>query len=826
MADLDLIAPLCAITLPQFDLSQCDSAAADAANGARLISVARKPLCAQSFLRPLESVSQPSHIPAGVLLAALSTRDLRLETPSPVGFDFHWIRELAAGVLRGASGLRLQASGDATLRAAFSGDFVATVTRDDVAGEPWLRLLLSTSNQQSLSAQARARISAQTQLSAPDSPDELLCALLNLHPLQWFRDTLGDIGSLRLKRLAKDLGVAVHEVEVLLDSWRTQGARAESTLWRAAMSQPQLQQLLDWSDWLTRNGNSVEAIQDHIQHALNADSTFVTSPAGQWLEAVTGVALSAPLPASSLENLRAGASLLRALQSKPFILRLLNQLCSRTPRMPDLQSLLPWAERRLRALLGETPSPADLPKHVAAWTALRDRVYNAAREALDQKLPLELSVLLERSSGGSALADVSFRFDPSGLALFQRVLQGDLTPLFSEHSYASCLRLRNGLLTHHIRRARQVEIHLPFLGRKQLQRSLEAMARAEVSHDGSGRVLVYGVEATDQSSRNNERQTTLMFSAALTVSGGEPRNDNCRFAFTDIRNSGPGQHQESWLRMLEAYGLPAPALPAAPWRATLNITLPGELAEVWANAPHSKDVSFMPVMCRVSRIIQASMRRWLPTIYLSDLDRFRSPTVVHPLLAYQCSAPYTGAKKGEFAYDFMDDASRLKALNSSAVRLPAALAAIQQTLRQAGKPRWADFYDPRDVRALLESVNRKQINFMSLLAADAFFIEELVGLTDCGRKLRAAAQHSPKDTVKLLTKSSADLVATFQRRLRRLYGGDDFVALGSLFLVEATAALSGDSGPKAPIAATLTIESAEGRQLYLNDEAKLHAGAI
>ena len=123
-------------------------------------------------------------------------------------------------------------------------------------------------------------------------------------------------------------------------------------------------------------------------------------------------------------------------------------------------------------------------------------------------------------------------------------------------------------------------------------------------------------------------------------------------------------------------------------------------------------------------------------------------------------------------------------------------------------------------------MNRKQINFMSLLAADAFFIEELVGLTDCGRKLRAAAQHSPKDTVKLLTKSSADLVATFQRRLRRLYGGDDFVALGSLFLVEATAALSGDSGPKAPIAATLTIESAEGRQLYLNDEAKLHAGAI
>jgi hypothetical protein len=825
MGDLDLLAPLCAITLPQFDLSQCDSAAADASAGARLLSVARKPLCAQAFLRPLESVTQPDHLPAGVLLASLSTRVLRLETPSPLGFDFHWIRELSAGILRGAAGLRLQAAGDATLRASFSGDFLATITRDDIDGEPWIRLLLSSSTQQSLSAQAQAKVSAQADLPLPGSPDELLCALLNLHPLQWFRDTLGDIGSLRLKRLAKDLAVDANEVEVLLDAWRSQGARAESSLWRAAMSQPQLQQLFDWSNWLATHGDSVEAVQEHVQQALAADSNFVASPAGQWLEAVAGVALSAPLPQSALGSLRAGASLLRSLQSKPFILRLLTQLCSRTPLMPDLRSLLPWAERRIQALLGQTPTSGELPNFVAAWTSLRDRAYNAAREALEHKLPLELNVLLERSSGGSALADVSFRFNTAGLGLFQQVLQGDLTPLFAELSHAGSLRLRHGLLTHHIRRNRQVEIHLPFLGRKQLQRSLEAIARAEVTHDGSGRVLVYGVEATDKSTRNNERQSTLLFSAALTVSGGEPRNDNCRFAFTDIKTSGPGQHHESWLRMLEAYGLPTPALPDAPWRATLNLTLPGELAEVWTNAPHSKDPSFMPTMCRVSRVIQAAMRRWLPAVYLSDLERFRAPSVVQPLLAYQCSAPYTGIKKGDFSYDFMDDNSRLKALNSAALRLPAALASIQQTLRAAGKSRWVGLYDPRDVRSLLEYVNRQQISFMSLLAADAFFVEELVRLTDCGRKLRTLSQHSPKETVKLLTKSSADLVTTFQRRLRRLYGGDDFVALGSLFLVEATAALSG-SDPKAAIAASLTIESGGARQLYINEAAKLHTGAI
>ncbi len=241
MGDLDLLAPLCAITLPQFDLSQCDSAAAPAAGGARLISVARKPLCAQAFLRPLESISDPSHLPTGILLASTRTRDLSLETPSPFGFDFHWIRELAAGVLRGATGLRLSASGEANLRATLSGQFLATASRESIDGEPWLRLLLSNAEEQSVSAGLKTRVSAQAELALPDSPEELLCALLNLHPLQWFRDTLGDIGALRLKRLAKDLNVAVSEVEVLLDAWRTQGARAESSLWRAAASEPSSQ---------------------------------------------------------------------------------------------------------------------------------------------------------------------------------------------------------------------------------------------------------------------------------------------------------------------------------------------------------------------------------------------------------------------------------------------------------------------------------------------------------------------------------------------------------------------------------------------------------
>jgi hypothetical protein len=49
-------------------------------------------------------------------------------------------------------------------------------------------------------------------------------------------------------------------------------------------------------------------------------------------------------------------------------------------------------------------------------------------------------------------------------------------------------------------------------------------------------------------------------------------------------------------------------------------------------------------------------------------------------------------------------------------------------------------------------------------------------------------------------------------KLRRLYGGQEFLALGSLLLVEATNALSGDETRPSAIQAALRISAKENSQ--------------
>jgi hypothetical protein len=52
--------------------------------------------------------------------------------------------------------------------------------------------------------------------------------------------------------------------------------------------------------------------------------------------------------------------------------------------------------------------------------------------------------------------------------------------------------------------------------------------------------------------------------------------------------------------------------------------------------------------------------------------------------------------------------------------------------------------------------------------------------------------------------------------LRRLYGGQDFVAFGSLLLVEATRALGAALDGGAAISATLRLASGDREQTFVN----------
>ncbi|MBI4889251.1 MAG: hypothetical protein HY821_01420 [Acidobacteria bacterium] len=768
-------------------------------------------------LRP-EDITDPSQLPAGVTVTADSSRTLSFTSPTPFGFDFRWLREAACSVLRGTTGIRIDSEAQANVSASLSTRYSATVTRDEIDGQPALRLQLSTASSNSLEAQAT--ITAQAAIQPPSgAADPLFQAILGIHPLQWLRDVMKDIGSSRFTRIAGNCGATVGSFDQLIQHWRTIGARAESALWSSLSSTTAWQQLRQWTAWLSSPAATPEALLQRINGALEADAAFAATPAARYLEAIAGTALTNLSSELHLEPLRAAAGQLEALAARPEVERLLLALPARAVRELSSPQPWPWAEERLRELFGEEDLAA-FDRLAEPWRALSARAYQAAAQALSQKLSAELSLTLSRSAGRSILAEASFRFTSEGLALYRQVLSGDLTPLFQPSPQIKIFR---GVLTHEVRRARHIEFELPFLDRREFQVKRQALAHAEVvPQPGGALVIRYAAEATDSIS-DSQRASTLIFSAAFSASDGETVRDNSSLTFSDTRTISAGDDNAAFFAVLDAYGVARPSLPAEPCRASLTLSIPGTFAEAWMNAPHSRDDQYIPTLCRVSRVIQAMGRRWLPALYLTSIDNYHTPSAVHPLLAWQCSQPYTLVRKRQFGYDVMDRDAVERAIYSSQNTLPAILRSIRDLLRAAGRPDQASYYEPNDMRYILANVLRQRRNFCALLAADNYLVEEVIRLLSYSRELRTLNSLKPDAAVRQLIRYSNALVDAFHRRFRRLYARQDFMAFGPLFLLEATAALNGHSDGNCRIEATLTIHTPQGERHYHNAAAMVHA---
>ncbi len=312
----------------------------------------------------------------------------------------------------------------------------------------------------------------------------------------------------------------------------------------------------------------------------------------------------------------------------------------------------------------------------------------------------------------------------------------------------------------------------------------------------------------------------MILAAAFSSRDSGPINDIFDLTFEDTRQVSASGHHEAWFRVLQAYGVDRPELPSAPVQATLTLSLPGRFAEAWARAPHSKDTDYFPTMCRVSRAMQAAVRNWLPTLYFADLEHFRTPCAAFPLLAYQYSAPYADVKARHLSYDFMNSEMLVRALNSAAPGLRQALPQLQSALAAAGMQEFVSTYDPNSVERILASVQIQNRNFNALLAADAYFAEEMIRLADMTRELRATCRRKPAIAIRNLTRYSADLVKALHGHLRRLYAEEDFVALGSLLLIAATSALAGGGKTPIQITATLKLEQKGAVRVYTNEAAR------
>ncbi len=491
----------------------------------------------------------------------------------------------------------------------------------------------------------------------------------------------------------------------------------------------------------------------------------------------------------------------------PDAARQLSQLWNATASpLAAFQALHGRIRQQVEALFGPVRSNEDAGRLLGGLktlVGLRDSVYQEAVAAVEKKHGAELSWRYDSAGLDTALVDCSFAFTEQGLCAYRRALQGDYSWILdADQAHVS---FRKGVLTSGLRRETTVELHLPFLDRKEWRTRLESLAKMEVAGDGGGRVLVYCVDASHRVTSRNAYQSVLALAGGLSVGRVHTRS-SFTLSYTDQRRLPCGRAAQSLAAALEGYGFAPEARQSleslAAGRAgeldvSLALSIPGSLVEAWLAAPGERDPDFFEAYSRVSVAVQRAIRVWLPYIYFSDVSRYNTLEAAFPLIIYQVSRPFQGKPKYDFTYDALDERTMSGFFRMAGQQLPAELARVEQLLLRSGLAGTAAFYSTRRARNILESVQSRPRLLKSLLVADAFLVDALVNLGCRGRRLRQDAAGDPAQAVRDLSRFAADLVKAFHGKLRRLYGGQEFLALGGLLLVEATAAL-GAAEDKAP----------------------------
>jgi hypothetical protein len=762
----------------------------------------------------LQEIRSPLDLPHGAALVRPAAGRLAFTAQAPFGMDFHWLKEVGEGLLRGTTGVRVHTAGTATVRGEWAADWLAAVVREDVSGTPGLRVALTHCSQRAASLAIEGGWTLQPQSAMLANPRDLASALLGLHPLNWVRGLINSLGSRRVEEFVKSAGSTLRAFDALREFWQNLGARAEAAFWellQQPLPWPSLAaRLLDWSD----GPGSEPAAQNLARKAAGWLPPQVLDPLAGLLEDLAATTDTAPAP----EALRTAAQRLARLLEKEGVAELLGALPVAAARELNPNSPSQWALDRFQELFGDAPTAA-ISATLSRWAGAAQKLAAPAAEALAKQWGLRLAASLGSQTSRAALADATFPFTTQGLAAAAQVAHGDLSPLFSQDT--PLLRLRRGLLTESFRRRSFIELHAPMLRTRRKQRDLESFASAEASVTEDGRLQIrYTAQASDVLTTDLRTQTAMLFSAALSACDGETSRDHFSLSFSDRRQILPEALPSPYLRVLAAYGLENITLPDKPCTATLHLRLAGPVIESWLDTPPPGAPEYLPAMSRVASAVQIMARQWLPALYLSSLESYTRPSAVHPLLAWSCSPPGSGPRKKNLTYDFMDPKVVDSVLQSCAAAFRERLAEIWKFLFDSGKKQTAAYYEPADTRYILANIKRQHRNFVSLLMADAFLVEAVLNTADCAREVQRLARVAPKKAVGDMARFTREMAETFHRKLRRLYAGGDFLALGPLFFLTATRALAGAAQKQADIAAVLTLESESGKACYANEAAK------
>lgn len=757
----------------------------------------------------------PSVLAEGAVFAVLVQGEVKGRASTRAGFDLQWFRETAAGKFTGDFGVALEAVVEMALEVAFSGEFLAALSRE---GELMRLRLFRRTDANWLSR--GIRIAADARGTLPEKPEDLVRALLGVHDEQWLQALTGDYGA----AIAAKLRVAQATLARALDFWRGLDTGVAAVVWKALGDRAATAQVREWLAKIAAAADRA-AFTAVLKEAIECVPGFTQSAVARCIEAIAGSLLAVVTTEDAWVKVRHTAARADGFLSEPGVARALARLrdyAAKELGIDKVEAALskPVADidEWLRAKLTEALGSSSAAAAVGAALGVARRVYSEAAAAVAKKLTAELNWRAGRSWRNEALVDCAFAPAGEGMDLYRRALAGEAGALF-EAAAAGKVHAREAVLTHGIGGETRLELRLPFFNRSEWSSRWESLATARIEAGEGGRVVVYSVEAADRFAKKN------LYQSALAITGAIPRAAlaaSLTITYSDTRTLKRDEARFQLEPLIAAYRFPTCAidwLAAAEGEveAALTLSVPGDLASAWLRAPRERDADYFRNYAAMSVAVQRALRVWLPYVYFSEVRRYEDLGAAWPLLVYKCTRPFPGRPPGEFTYDIMDIGSMRVARQTVVRALALEMRRAGYVLAAAGRTRAASFYREMQPAAVIKTVEHQPANFNALVSADSLFVDALVELGGRGRELSDDMANEPERAVRRLAAFAANFAKTFHGRLRRLYGGQRFPAFGALLLAEATNALACAVGPPAKLAGVLRLKSRGTEQVFTND---------
>lgn len=726
---------------------------------------------------------------------------MALDVSWPLMLDVQWLREITPGFPLGLRPVRVDAGARVEAGVRLSGRLRSVAWRE--AGG---RIRLNIHRPPGSRVGARCEVQTECRI-APEGFDELLRALTGTTSVDWLRGVFADSCSLRWRDLAGRIGARTDHLDDLALYFSGLSTGEEHALWAAATCARSLAALGPWVAALEQTappGAFAELLEQELETQGQA---FRESAAGRWLLAVSGASPAGLGKARTVERLIAAAARVNSLLKRAELSKLLVRL--RREADTEWSALAPWYRDRIAAscgALGPDTGAANVLGSVNLWMKrLRDRLCREAAAAARRRVAAELPVWLEGAAEETPLADLAFPSGRESGAAVQHALEGDLRPSLEANGGGLLI---GGSVLSACQESIRVEIVLPFLRKRAWHMERERLAQTPIQHTAAGRLSVD--QPTVLGEPTVPRETAaLLLNAVFTARPEAPVDDLIHLCHEDRRLVRRVEPNSPWLRLLGAYGLPAPALPPQPCQATLTLQVPWHWAEVWSGMPLRRDAESADKFMRLSLALQEMGRYWLPALCLADAGCYDAPNVVWPVLVYAASQPFADRKRGQYGYDPMIPNSVQRAAAAALGQLPELLAPIHRDLRAAGRAGAAEHYAPGRARQIVAAVQRHPRSFTNLLAGDSFFLEHCFHVAALARELRVLARRNPALGLRKLAQFTEEVVRSSQRGLKRLHADACCRNLGALYLLEATRVLAGDSAQHG-LRVSLTLETAGG----------------